>query len=76
MCSTIVPRPFDEFKNKVEKYATACGAESFSCYNDGDLFSAVVYGLHKVKLSKRPNEKAITARIFLGDRNTKTVVLK
>lgn len=76
MCKAIVTDKFLEFKSKVKEYATASGAESFSFHNDGDIFTATVYGLHKVKLFKRPGEKTITARIYLGDRNVKTVVLK
>ena len=76
MCKAIVTNPFDEFKSKVKQYAQAVDAESYTCYNDGDLYSAMIYGLHKVKLTMRPGEKAITACLYLGDRNVKTVVLK
>lgn len=67
--------PFSDFKAKVKQYAQAVEAESFNCSNDGDLFTATIYGPHKVKLCKRPHSDSCTARLYLGERNVKTVEL-
>lgn len=67
--------PFNMFKTQVETYAKAAGADSYTVNDDGDIFSAVVYGLHKTKLFKRPSADSVTAKIYLGDRNIKTVTM-
>ena len=73
MCKAIVTNPYELFKCKVAEYAQAVDAESYTCHNDKDLFVATVYGLHKTVLAKRPNEKVVNAKIYLGNRNVKNV---
>ena len=73
MSKTIVTRQYELFKSKVRDYAQAVDAERYTCHNDKDLFVATVYGLHKTVLVKRPGEKVVNAKIYLGDRNVKTV---
>ncbi len=66
---------FDVFKARVKAYANATGADSYTVTDNGDNYSAVVYGLHKVKLFKRPGADSVTAKIYLGERNIKTVTM-
>ena len=61
-----VVNPFDVFKSKADRYATAVHAESVETYNNGDQYVAIIHTKPLTKLFARPHSMKILAKRYMS----------
>ena len=68
-----VVNPFDSFKTKADRYATAVHADKVETYNNGDQYIAVVHTQPLTKLFARPGSMKILAKIYMSSGHTRSI---